>query len=52
MGNNEFMSSFKNMDINTSDSKGIIDCVLILLNKLNNDQLGYVRNVIDQKMQK
>ena len=52
MGNNEFMSSFKNMDNNTSDSKGIIDCVLILLNKLNNDQLGYVRNVIDQKMQK
>ena len=30
----------------------IVDCILILLNKLNNNELSYIRKKIDEKIQK
>ena len=49
---NKVSDFYNNMDIRSNDNKGIMDCVLILLNKLSNDELGYVRSIIDQKIQK
>jgi len=34
------------------NNKEIVDCILILLNKLNNNELSYIRKKIDEKIQK
>ena len=54
--NNNFYSSIKqdkyDNNVFNNENKDIMDCIIILLNKLNNNELGYVRNVINQKIQK